>query len=132
MKLLRILSRLLLALVTVVATAHPSSCSAIYTASAGVQAELGCCCVAADADTCGISNGSCCSASNEKDQAPTNSGSATDISSDAAATGKTIILPLEGGGALAAKSAGAWRDLHRKPLHLASNKVYLEKRSLLI
>jgi hypothetical protein len=88
-----------------------------------------CCCEKESYDSCSITNGGCCSVDGQQDQAPPatfNQLSAPPAVSESANANSFAAVFLSQS-RLSENAA-----FSSKPLHLASNKVYLKKRSLLI
>ena len=86
--------------------------------------ESACCCVA-DTD-CAVMTGTCCGLTDELPIGP------PPVSGETMA-GSAVYVPqiVLAASAAVVRSIG-WRKWQKTPLHLASNKLYLEKRSLLI
>lgn len=95
-----------------------------------VTAQHACCCVEEVAQSCATADPCCCIVSDSHHSAPSN---------ELPLLQANIDLPLPAASAfslnLAEESnadASILKDARRKPLHLASNKIYLLHRSLLI
>jgi hypothetical protein len=119
----RFIFALLLTFMTVVAPAHAAFCGAD-----GTQVMESCCC-GGDVSDCAEIGDTCCDlSSNEQPAAP----QPLSIDVPATAAAVTSITPRILKVSLAPSLAARFKEAHIKPVHLASNKLYLEKRSLLI
>jgi hypothetical protein len=123
MNVLRMLFSLML-VIAINATATQPVCA--YSSPAE---RMTCCCEQETFDECSITQGSCCSADQQQDTAVPNS--VTTTVSPVSSGAEHVWLAINDG-ANACDAAVAEIHALSKPLHLASNKLYLRKRSLLI
>lgn len=94
-------------------------------------AQHACCCDEEVAQACSISDTCCCTISDAGHALPVNSESPSVQSADQQPLAPRDIVAFLSQD-VRVLDAGTIRGARRKPLHLASNKVYLYNRSLLI
>jgi hypothetical protein len=118
--------RIILCLVCIVATNVAPVLAACTLSDA--PAANSCCCEQTNYDECSITQGSCCSDAEHHDKAtpstPLRTVSVPVVLSSSPAPVRVATL--------IANAKIIALETTRRPLHLASNKVYLEKRLLLI
>ena len=125
MNIMRVLFGLLL-IVAMNVTANQSLC-----AYASGSTRMACCCEATDTDTdeCAVSEGSCCSINQPQDAVVPN---CTFLSVSPVPSGATPVSITSWNLLAGFDAVNDGVGSLVKPTHLASNKLYLRKRSLLI